>query len=299
MKPYQIGLLIAAAAFGGGLFVKYAGNSDAPAAAPVVATTPAPAAEMPAEPAPVASEPLPSAFVSEPKPVRRKPSPAPKPTPEQPQMAQNQSPAPAAPAPAPEPTPAPAPANILEAPKLEPPAPPPPRTLTVPAGTVIPVRLDYALGSDRNAEGDSFTATLESPLVVDGYVIAEKGARLDGQVVSSEKAGRVKGVSNLSLELKRLRTSDGQRIDIQTETFEKQGETSKKEDAAKVGAAAGIGAAIGAIAGGGKGAAIGAAIGGASGTGGVLATRGKPAVLPAETRISFRLRDAVTVTERR
>ncbi|MEO8131445.1 MAG: hypothetical protein ABI822_30395, partial [Bryobacteraceae bacterium] len=66
----------------------------------------------------------------------------------------------------------------------------------------------------------------------------------------------------------------------------------------KIGAAAAIGAAIGAIAGGGKGAAIGAGAGGAAGTGGVMATRGKDAEVPVETKLSFRLRDAITLTER-
>jgi hypothetical protein len=61
---------------------------------------------------------------------------------------------------------------------------------------------------------------------------------------------------------------------------------------------AGIGAAIGAIAGGGKGAAIGAGIGGAAGAGTVLATRGEQAELAAETRLSFRLKNPVTVTEK-
>ena len=97
----------------------------------------------------------------------------------------------------------------------------------------------------------------------------------------------------------RLNTSDGQHIPIQTESFQKTGPKSVGEDVAKVGAAAGIGAAIGAIAGGGKGAAIGAAVGGAAGTGGVMATRGKAATIASETKISFRLRDSVTITERR
>jgi len=70
-----------------------------------------------------------------------------------------------------------------------------------------------------------------------------------------------------------------------------------KSDTAKAGVAAGIGAAIGAMAGGGKGAGIGAIIGGAAGTGGVLATRGKDATIPAETRLSFRLKEPVTLTE--
>ena len=128
-------------------------------------------------------------------------------------------------------------------------------------------------------------------------MIAERGARLEGRVVESEKAGRVSGLSSLSIELTRLTTSDGQHVRIQTESFAKEGEKSVGKDAAKVGAAAGIGAAIGAIAGGGRGAGIGAAIGGAAGTGGVMATRGKATTLPSETRISFRLSEPVTITE--
>ena len=62
-----------------------------------------------------------------------------------------------------------------------------------------------------------------------------------------------------------------------------------RQDAAKVGAGAALGAIIGAIAGGGKGAAIGAGVGGGAGAGDVMATRGKPAALPSETRVTFRL----------
>jgi hypothetical protein len=147
--------------------------------------------------------------------------------------------------------------------------------------------------------GDGFTATLDQPLVVDGLVIAERGARLEGRVVQSERAGRVKGVSDLAIELTQLTTSDGQRVRIETESFVKHGQTSKKEDAAKIGGGAALGAIIGAIAGGGKGAAIGTAVGGAAGTGTVVGTRGKAVSIDPETRISFRLRNSVTITERR
>jgi len=146
--------------------------------------------------------------------------------------------------------------------------------------------------------GDGFRATLDQPLVVDGWVIAERGAHVEGKVVQSQRAGRVKGLSDLAIELTQLTTSDGQHIQIDTETFVKHGQTSTGEDAAKVGGGAAIGAAIGAIAGGGKGAGIGAAVGAAAGTAGVMTTRGKPAVVPAETHINFRLKNTVTVTER-
>jgi hypothetical protein len=170
--------------------------------------------------------------------------------------------------------------------------------VTIPAGTLLSVRVDETLRSDKNQNGDSFKATLDQPLVIDGFVIAERGSKVEGRVSAVDPGGRVKGVANMTLELVRLTTSDGQRIRLQTETFARQAERSAKSDAAKIGVAAGIGAAIGAIAGGGKGAAIGAGVGGAAGTGGVMATRGKAAEIPAETRLSFRLREPITITEK-
>jgi hypothetical protein len=199
----------------------------------------------------------------------------------------------------PQPEPAPAePAPAVNVPPDPPVFAPPPAQVTLRSGILLSARTVEGLSSERNQIGDTFTATLEQPLSVDGWVIAERGARLEGKIVQSQRAGRVKGLSNLAIELTQLVTSDGQRIPIQTETFEKRGESSTGQDAAKVGAVAAIGAAIGAIAGGGKGAGIGAAAGGAAGAGDVMLTRGKPAVLPAETHINFRLRNSVTITER-
>lgn len=201
--------------------------------------------------------------------------------------------------PQPEPVPAePSPAVTVPRDSPAPAAPEPPAQVTLRSGILLSARTVEGLSSERNQIGDTFTATLEQPLSVDGWVIAERGARLEGKIVQSQRAGRVKGLSNLAIELTQLVTSDGQRIPIQTETFEKRGESSTGQDAAKVGAVAAIGAAIGAIAGGGKGAGIGAAAGGAAGAGDVMLTRGKPAVLPAETHINFRLRNSVTITER-
>ncbi|MCC7174551.1 MAG: hypothetical protein IT159_05085 [Bryobacterales bacterium] len=175
----------------------------------------------------------------------------------------------------------------------------PPRTVTVAAGTLISARLAETLSTENVKAGDSFTATLDRPLVVDGLVIAERGARVEGQVTEAAQSGRVRGVASLAIRLTRLLTSDGQRVDIQTDAFKREAESTRREDAIKVGGGAGIGAAIGAIAGGGKGAAIGAAIGGAAGAGTVAATRGKPAVLSVETRIDFRVSEPFTLTERK
>jgi len=183
-------------------------------------------------------------------------------------------------------------------PPLTPEPPSRPRTVTLDAGSLISVRLNETLSTDKLKPGDTFTATLDRPLVVNNLVIAERGARVQGRVIEVQQAGRVKGVAELAIHLVQIHTSDGQDVAIQTDAFHKAGPTSTKQDAAKIGAGAAVGAIIGAIAGGGKGAGVGAAAGGAAGTGTVLATRGKPAVLPAETRIDFRLSAPVTITER-
>jgi hypothetical protein len=172
------------------------------------------------------------------------------------------------------------------------------RTVTIPEGTLIAVSLLERVSSETHTAGDTFSAVLAEPLLVDGLVIAEKEGKAAGRIAQAERAGKVKGLARISLELTSVTSSDGQKINVTTGAFTKQGADSKKEDAAKVGVGAAIGAAIGAIAGGGKGAAIGAGAGGAAGAGTVVLTRGKDAELPVETRLSFRLSAPVTVTER-
>ncbi len=274
------------------------------AAAPVAPPAPAEVAPPPQPPAPVAEAAPPAKPAPMPAKKAKRPLPS---VPTEPAQVASAQPAPAVEPPAPAPTPAPAPAaepapsianqEIPPAP-APPPPPPEPKKVTLTAGTLLSVRLLEALSSDTAEAGDAFSATLDQPLIADGFVIAERGARVLGKVISADKAGRVKGLAQLTVQLTQVNSSDGQKIPIQTEEFVREGPKSTGSDAAKVGVAAGLGAAIGAIFGGGKGAAIGAGAGGAAGTGTVMATRGKAAVLPVETRLSFRLKNAVTVTEK-
>ncbi len=208
------------------------------------------------------------------------------------------------------PVPVPVPVPMMNSPVAEtprersapapvaPPPPPVPMKVTIKEGSVIAVRLGETLNSEKNHIGDAFTGSLAEAVVVDGMVIAERGARVSGKIVDAERAGRVKGVAVLQLALTEINTADNQRVAVLTDAFLTKGPDTTKSDVAKVGIAAGIGAAIGAIVGGGKGAAIGAGAGGAAGTGGVLATRGKPAILATETLIRFKLTQAVTITEK-
>jgi hypothetical protein len=186
----------------------------------------------------------------------------------------------------------------LPPPPQAPKEPPKPRTVTLAEGSLLSVRVNEALSTTKNKAGDTFSASLEQPLVVDGLVVAEKGAWVQGRVVEAVESGKVKGLAQLKIELVQLETSDKQRVKLETASFERAAEASTKSDATKVAIGAGIGAAIGAIAGGGKGAAIGAGAGGAAGAGSVLLTRGKPAEIASETRITFRLAKPVALTEK-
>ncbi|HWO01363.1 MAG TPA: hypothetical protein VNS63_19035 [Blastocatellia bacterium] len=185
-----------------------------------------------------------------------------------------------------------------EAPPPPAPPPPPPRTYTLSAGRPISIYTTSSLSTKTNKSGDSFVGTLASAIVDKDWVIAKRGATVDGVVSNSDPGGKVKGVASLTLVVRRLELADGRRIELATSSFTKKAKATKKKDAAKIGGGAGVGALIGAIAGGKKGAAIGAGIGGGAGTAVVLSTRGDPATIPGESQLTFRLRSAVTVTQR-
>lgn len=223
---------------------------------------------------------------------------APKVVNEQPQLqASTPSPTPQH-VPTPEPVAVPAPVVVAEQQPHPAPTPRQAQSVTIAAGTLLPIRLNEAISSEKKVSNDPFTAVLSEPLVINGMVIAERGARAEGRIVDVTRAGKVKGLAHLALELTHFISSDGQKVKIQTALFEKEGPSSKKKDVGKVAVGAGVGAALGAIFGGGKGAAIGAGAGGGAAEGVVLLTRGEPAVLPVETRISFRITDSVTITEK-
>jgi hypothetical protein len=178
------------------------------------------------------------------------------------------------------------------------PTEPVPATLTIPPGTVLSVRMNEFLSSDKNQIGDRVTATLDRPIVVNGWVVARRGQTLTGQVTAATKAGRIKGTSQLGIELTDLTLVDGQSMPILTEMWKASAGTSHGADAATIGGTTALGAAIGAAADWGRGAAIGAGAGAAAGIGAVLLTRGRATEVLPETPLTFRLVDPVNVDTR-
>jgi len=173
-----------------------------------------------------------------------------------------------------------------------------PHVVTLPAGTPVSIRLGETLSTDHNYSGDTFRATLDAPIVMDGFIIADRGSRVLGRIVNAQKAGHMEGAADLSLTVTEINTTDGQRIAVQTNSNDRKGPSGSNHGAEKIAGGAALGAIIGAIAGGGKGAAIGAGAGGAAGTGGAMATHGKACVIPTETRLSFSLASPLTLTEK-
>jgi hypothetical protein len=167
--------------------------------------------------------------------------------------------------------------------------------LTLPAGTVISVRIDRPLSTARNQAGDGFGASLQQPLVANGYVVAQRGQTVLGRVTVSEKAGRVSGQSKLGVELSELTLVDGQQAPIHTELIEQKGGTSFGRDAAGIGTTTGVGAAIGAGVNGGVGAGVGAAAGLVVGIAGVMFTRGHDTYVGPEQLLVFRIKEPITV----
>jgi hypothetical protein len=87
---------------------------------------------------------------------------------------------------------------------------------------LIAVRINEALSSNLNSKGDVFSGTLDRPIVADGFVIAERGARVRGEVVDSKAAGPA---SEISVRLREIVSSDGQRVHLLSEPWRKTGTT--------------------------------------------------------------------------
>jgi len=210
----------------------------------------------------------------------------------------------AAPTPAVEPTaasetaaaPAPAPvARTAEAPAAAPAPARQPEHVTIPAGTVLTVRMIDRIDSSRNRPGEEFAGTIDAPVVVDDRVVIRRGADARVRLVESRSAGRMTGRSELHVELVDL-TIGAQSYAVETGMVEKAGASRGKRTAQTVGGGAALGALIGAIAGKGKGAAIGGAIGAGAGTAVQASTKGEQVQIPPETKLDFTLRAPLTLT---
>lgn len=183
-----------------------------------------------------------------------------------------------------------------------PPPPPPPakpaapafRDVNIPAGTTLPIRITQTLDSASTQQGDSFSGTVASDVVIDGVVAIPHGAAVSGRVDAVQEAAHFKGNSLLTIELTGLRHR-GNNVALATEPYSVAGKGRGKNTAIKTGGGAAVGALLGGIFGGGKGAAIGAAAGGGVGAGSNAITRGEQVQIPSESLVRFHLTNSISL----
>ena len=183
-----------------------------------------------------------------------------------------------------------------------------PRYYTVPADTVIRVRMNAQLSSRSARVGDRFSANVTEPVYAGGGTeVIPVGSRVWGRVSSVKRAGRRSpGTITVSFNQVQLpngvrHTINGSLTTLQADDVNADNEGSvegrgnRKRDAVFIGGGAATGAIIGAIAGGGKGAAIGAILGGGLGTGARVYEREEEAEVKSGTEFGVILNRAVSL----
>jgi len=184
--------------------------------------------------------------------------------------------------------------NVFRPDPDAPPATRPPAAVEIPAGTNFVVRMIDGVDSERSTVGQTFAASMDEPVMLNGEPVIPRGADVVVKLVDSKESGKLTGRSELTLDLMSVRVN-GRMLDINTQSVSQQSSSRGERTAKVAGGTAVVGAIIGAIAGGGKGAAVGAAAGGAAGAGAEIVTKGQRVKIPSETRLTFVLDNAVRI----
>ena len=162
------------------------------------------------------------------------------------------------------------------------------------AGTNIVVRTIDGIDSETARTGQTFAASVDEPVMVNGQTVIPRGADVTLKLVDSKDSGKLTGRAELTLDLMSVKVN-GRMVDVNTQTVSRESSSRGARTAKVAGGTAAVGAIIGAIAGGGKGAAIGAGAGAAAGAGAEVVTKGQRVKIPSETRLTFVLDTPVNI----
>ncbi len=164
----------------------------------------------------------------------------------------------------------------------------------IPAGTDIVVRLIDGIDSEKNKEGDSFKASLEEALVINGETAAPRGADATVKLVGEKESGKLTGKAELTVALAGI-TVGGRTVAVNSSSVSQESGSQGQRTAKVAGGGAVLGAIIGGIAGGGRGAAIGAGAGAAAGAGSQVFMKGQVVRIPSETLLRFRIENPIQI----
>jgi hypothetical protein len=148
--------------------------------------------------------------------------------------------------------------------------------VTLPEQTALRVTIHHLIASDTSEPGEHFEAVLADPVLVNGKTVIPEGAEVSGMVIDAHPFGWLHGLARLNLALESVDVN-GKSYEIHTAAADR---------------VRGI-----ALLGGGTsgGAFIGAPLGAGTGGAGLLLTGRKDIRIPAETHLTFRLTEPVTI----
>src|ERR1017187_4994503 len=126
-----------------------------------------------------------------------------------------------------------------------------PTTGTIPAGTNLTIRMIESVDSETNRVGQTFRASLEQPVMVDGQTAIPRGNDVIVKLVEAKESGKLTGRAELTLSLQSV-LINGHFVEINTTNINKESGSQGEKTAKVAGGTAAVGAVIGAIAGGGR-----------------------------------------------
>ena len=88
------------------------------------------------------------------------------------------------------------------------------RSVTVPVGTVVSLRMDTAISSDTSRVGDRFTATVFRSATVDGRVVIPENSKVEGHVTGATPVERGSRTATLAVAFDRMILPAGNSVQI-------------------------------------------------------------------------------------
>jgi hypothetical protein len=171
------------------------------------------------------------------------------------------------------------------------------REVTIPAGTVLRLRVNRGFGSDISRVEDPVTATLARAIVIGGRTVLPAGSSAFGHVAEATRPGKVKGRGRVAVRFTRITPArHDAAYPMRTRSWVAVAPATKKKDALTIGLPAAGGAAVGALVDGKKGAGVGALVGGGAGTAAVLTTRGRDVRVGSGATLAVRLTAPLTIS---
>ncbi len=183
-------------------------------------------------------------------------------------------------------------------------------TLTIPAGTRIPLSLKQAISTKTAKDGDPVYAETAFPFVVNERVVIPAGTYIQGRIERAQRGGHVKGRAEVLIHFTSMVYPNGYTVMLggsventpgadKTSVKDSEGTIQQDSDAGKkakeAAGTATTGAVIGAVTNGAKGAGIGAGVGGVAGVAIGMLSRGADVRLEPGTSIEMEIQREVTV----